>query len=373
MFNQAVSIESAVLPVPADQLISQAKAVLGVERQALVKFLAILGSIDSRQICVDAGYASLFTFLTQALHLSEGSAAKRVRACRLVQQHPQTLVLIESGAIHLSAASLLFAHKDDERFPELLRESTFKSARAVEFILAKASPKSGPVRESLRLMVPRNAELKVIPSTTSLESESQPASMSVPMSMIFDGEPMPPIQPSVLSAAKKEPIIDTDVAARLSVTLSQDDYLRLKRMRELMPGLSLGEVIGKALKSLQDKTDPAVRLVRVKRPRGTKLAGIAETKQAKSDVQVKSSRYISTDTKREVLSRDSNQCTYVAADGHRCVERGKLEFDHIVPFAHGGPNDVENLRLRCKAHNLHHARSIFGEGFMRAKMARSLS
>lgn len=82
-----------------------------------------------------------------------GSNRDRVRACRLIQQHPRMLGLIESGAIHLSAASLLFAHKDDGRFTEILRESTFKSARAIELILAKAFPKAGPVRENLRLMV----------------------------------------------------------------------------------------------------------------------------------------------------------------------------------------------------------------------------
>lgn len=369
MLNQGTAIESRVLHASDDELISEVKAVLGIERRALVRFLSILASIDTRQIYVEAGYASLFTFLTHALHLSEGSAAKRVRACRLIQQHPQMLALVESGAIHLSAASLLFAHKDDDRFAELLRESAFKSARAIEFMLAKAFPKSVPVRESLRLIVPRKEDSTVMPPKPPMENEIPSASLSAPKSNFFDAEPTSATPPAIIPGEKS-----TEVSARLSITLSQADYLRLKRMQELMPGISLGEVIGKALECLQEKTDPAVRLDQGKRPRNVKSDETTEAKKIDSDMQTKaSSRYISTAIKREVLSRDGNQCTYVAADGHQCAERGKLEFDHIVPFAQRGSNEAENLRLRCKAHNLHHARSIFGEEFMQAKMAHSLS
>jgi hypothetical protein len=32
-----------------------------------------------------------------------------------------------------------------------------------------------------------------------------------------------------------------------------------------------------------------------------------------------------------------------------------LEFDHVVPFAAGGPSTLENLELRCRAHNAYEA------------------
>jgi hypothetical protein len=40
----------------------------------------------------------------------------------------------------------------------------------------------------------------------------------------------------------------------------------------------------------------------------------------------------------------------------RCTETGRLEFHHVIPFADGGPTSVENLALRCQAHNAHEAR-----------------
>jgi hypothetical protein len=35
----------------------------------------------------------------------------------------------------------------------------------------------------------------------------------------------------------------------------------------------------------------------------------------------------------------------------RCVERGQIEFHHLIPFADGGPTNAENVALRCRAHN----------------------
>jgi hypothetical protein len=71
--------------------------------------------------------------------------------------------------------------------------------------------------------------------------------------------------------------------------------------------------------------------------------------------------------KREVARRDGDQCTFVSESGHRCEERGYMEFDHVIPVARGGRSTVENVRLRCHAHNQHAADGVFGKGFMDEK------
>jgi hypothetical protein len=35
----------------------------------------------------------------------------------------------------------------------------------------------------------------------------------------------------------------------------------------------------------------------------------------------------------------------------RCTERGFLEYHHRIPFSDGGATSVDNLELRCRAHN----------------------
>jgi len=71
--------------------------------------------------------------------------------------------------------------------------------------------------------------------------------------------------------------------------------------------------------------------------------------------------------KSEVWKRDGGQCTFVGDSGHRCPSRSALEFDHIEPVARGGQSTVQNLRLRCRAHNQYEAERTFGIEFMRNK------
>lgn len=77
--------------------------------------------------------------------------------------------------------------------------------------------------------------------------------------------------------------------------------------------------------------------------------------------------YIPAHVRRAVWSRDGGRCTAVGEDNKRCEERDFLEYDHIQPVARGGKSTVENVRLRCWAHNQYEAEKAFGEKFMQQK------
>ena len=51
----------------------------------------------------------------------------------------------------------------------------------------------------------------------------------------------------------------------------------------------------------------------------------------------------------------------------RCTESGWLEFHHMHPHAEGGSASVENIQLRCRAHNQYEASLWFGAGSQEAK------
>ena len=89
----------------------------------------------------------------------------------------------------------------------------------------------------------------------------------------------------------------------------------------------------------------------------------------------KNTRHIPAEVARAVHDRDGGRCTYVGPGGHRCNAESPLEFDHIRPVAFGGKSTIENLRLRCHAHNQHAAREQFGDEYMtlRAQGFRPLS
>ena len=76
--------------------------------------------------------------------------------------------------------------------------------------------------------------------------------------------------------------------------------------------------------------------------------------------RTRGSRHIPTAVRRAVWERDGEQCTFIGEGGERCSERGFLEFDHRHAHADGGPATVENLRIRCRAHNQYAADLRFG-------------
>ena len=84
------------------------------------------------------------------------------------------------------------------------------------------------------------------------------------------------------------------------------------------------------------------------------------------DRPLKRGRHVPAAVVREVYRRDGKQCTFVSKDGRRCGSCRFLELDHVLPWAVGGEPTVENLQVRCAAHNRHAARHYFGKSYMRA-------
>jgi hypothetical protein len=136
----------------------------------------------------------------------------------------------------------------------------------------------------------------------------------------------------------------------LQFEVDDDVYDRLLHARALLrhqiPDGDTGAIFGRALTLL---------IADVER---TKLGMVARPRNTERPLKP-GSRTIPARVRREVLARDGAQCAFRGADG-RCPERAFLEFHHVRPFAEGGPPTVENIELRCRAHNLYEADLVFG-------------
>jgi hypothetical protein len=75
-------------------------------------------------------------------------------------------------------------------------------------------------------------------------------------------------------------------------------------------------------------------------------------------------RHVPAALRRAVFERDERRCTYWSDSGERCRERAHLELHHLVPFARGGEHRLDNVTLRCRAHNVLAAEQDFGRDFV---------
>lgn len=94
-----------------------------------------------------------------------------------------------------------------------------------------------------------------------------------------------------------------------------------------------------------------------RRPRSTASASIDAARRRSATPSMRVS----------VWQRDGGQCSFIDDHGIRCRATAALEFHHEEPHARGGPNAIENVRLRCRAHNTLAAEQDFGRAFVERK------
>jgi 5-methylcytosine-specific restriction endonuclease McrA len=120
-------------------------------------------------------------------------------------------------------------------------------------------------------------------------------------------------------------------------------------MRHAVPNGDPARIVERALAVLVD------RLERTKTAKTSKPRSTSPTRTERSG----RSRHIPAHVRRAVWARDEGRCAFVGPHG-RCAETGHLEYHHAIPFARGGPTDVRNVTLRCRAHNVLESELVFG-------------
>src|SRR5919206_102999 len=79
----------------------------GTERELHVEFLVHLDEYDRRRGYVEAGYASLWDYLTKALHYREGATHRRICAMRALRRVPGVGAALRDGRVCLTTLAVL--------------------------------------------------------------------------------------------------------------------------------------------------------------------------------------------------------------------------------------------------------------------------
>lgn len=332
-------------------LLRDLSALVAKDRTTTAELLAHIAEVDERRLYAPAGYASMFAYCVQELHLSEDSARKRIHAARAARRFPAILPALAAGRLHLSGAVLLAPYLSNENARELLSAATHKTKQEIEHLIANYFP---------RLDVPEMIHLLDATSCPSdpLDSERAPGRVEPPAA----ASPQPQSEGvgEIEPCTRVAPLAPRRFA--LQLTMSQELHDKLRYAQELLghqlPSGDITQVLERALDALISQLEKrkfaATRSPRPSRP------------------SIGRQRHVPAYVKRAVWERDDGQCTFVGENGHRCGERRFLQFDHIQPVARGGQASVEGMRLRCRAHNQLEAERVYGVAFMRHKRQEAL-
>lgn len=291
------------------ELLDATARAIGSERRTTAELLALLAELDTRRLYLGEGYSSLFTYCTQALHLSEHSAYHRIEAARAARKLNHDALL--SAARH-------------------------KSKREVERQIAALAPRADAKTVIRRVPMP---PAEVVPDASAELKSADPAGSDRPEASVIALPPLParPVGPApkVLPLSSERFLLRVTLSARAHARLRQAQDL----MRHQLPTGDPSVILERALDQFVDYLEKQ-KLAITSRPRPAGASGASRPR----------SRHIPAAVRRAVWRRDGGRCAFAGPHG-RCSETGHLEFHHVVPFARGGLPAVANIALRCRAHN----------------------
>lgn len=328
------------------ELLARAKQLAGRERGTTANLIAHLAEIDKRRLYLGEGYSSLFAYCTQVLHLSEHAAYGRIEAARMFRRFPVILEILEEGSVNLTTVCLLSAHLTDQNHREVLAEVKNKSKRQVEELVARLHPQP-PIPSTIRKLPNACKDASASPQPRlDLNPHSRPTGPNeVAATLSSSSRAFTPLRSRPATVAPLAP-----ERYKVQFTANAETYRKLRLVQSLLrhqyPDGDLAAIFDRALTALLEDLAKK-KLSATDRPRGSvhRLSG---------------SRHIPAETKRTVWLRDGGRCAFVNQSGQRCTEDAFLEFHHVKPYSKGGPATVENIELRCRAHNGYEAELAFG-------------
>jgi hypothetical protein len=316
------------------------------EREATAALIVHLAEFDARRLYEGAGYPSMFAYCRAVLRLSEDAAYNRIKAARAALTYPAIAGMMADGALSPTTVRLLAAHLTMENHEALLAAAAGKGKQDVEVLLARWFPQPD-VAPSVR-KVPSRVTERPAPVC---EANLIPASLAGASSIAATG----PGACAVLNVAPSKPALLRPLAPEryeVRFTASAETRALLKEAQDLLgPAVPTGDLATVFHRAL------TVLVADLKR---RKFGATARPRRERT------SRSASGNTpaavRRGVCARDANRCAFVSKHGRRCEETRFLEFHHVVPRAAGGGATLDNIQLRCRAHNGHEVDLFFGPG-----------
>jgi hypothetical protein len=316
------------------------------EHGLLVKVVVLLGEIDRRGIYRGRAWPSLFEYCVAHLKYSEGQACRRIAAARAIQKFPALLAIFERREITLTNLSRVSRALTAENHVELAKAVGTKRRDDAEREIAKWCPQ--PDMKPLVRQLPTPTLTPKAPERIALPSPPPPPPATVHL-------PPPPPPPS---PGKVKPLSEKRYGAQFP--MDEETFRLLEHVKQMTKHRgeagSLENLMKRAIKLLHEEVEKE-RLGKVSRPQSKMRP-------------MKDEGAIARSTKREVFTRDGEQCTFRdPMTNRRCPSKTHLELDHIIPRSRGGKGTPENLRLRCRSHNRLAAEESFGAIFIASKIA----
>lgn len=363
-----------------EDLVREVKFLAEHARHNEIRLLVHLSEFDSRRLCLEEGYRSLFEYCTGTLGFDEQESYRRIRAARIIRSYPEARIALERRKVTVASLVVLAPWLTRENAGPWLKSAEGKSRRELEALVAARYPQA-PQPDAIRNLPPRPVVVSGAPPAAYEALAAAPDS-------IERGPGDTSAAPAVSSSAPVEWAPLAGAPARLGWGWQQlspvaADRVRvgfdaasivaqlIERVRQILrhkyPEGRLEDLIREALEAYLDRKDPQRRL----EMKAARAECVAESPAPAPEDSERlptrflrawaAGRYIPAKVKSAVWARDGGRCAWREPDGTVCGSKDWIEYDHLRPYAKGGrSDDPRNIRLLCRVHNQAAAEAAFG-------------
>ena len=235
------------------------------------------------------------------------------------------------------------------------------STRTTEKLLSEADPSLSPLtrKEKIRFLGKGKVEVKIVidekchkelEKLKNLLSHRNPNLSYGELISILSKEAVKKHDPRMKNTRQRK---EEKIQEKPSVKKQEFKDKSVELAVTSAPKLRQKNEIPEHLGALSEKPVTSAKFEESKPSREASLSKRSITFAMRSEYTIKKiSRYIPSHLRKYIWERDKGQCTYVHHETkRRCTCRRLLQIDHIQPFALGGRNEKENLRLLCAGHN----------------------
>jgi 5-methylcytosine-specific restriction endonuclease McrA len=383
------------------ELLARVKDLVSQERAVTLEVLLHLNEVERRRLHLGLGYPSLFEYCIRHLGYSSSAAGRRIPVARCIRNYPEVHGLLEKNEVNLSTVSLVATILTRGNKDDLLERIRNKSQKEVEAMVADYRPpvslrdRARPVCVAVPEPSNGTCELPMRSASVNSRCGSEKTPNVVAAGSVGDPPQATTATPALRQASTQpssehptSPAPHIERKFHVQFLAGERFMKKFERAKALLSNKNSGHsyeaVLEAALDEFLKDHDPENRGERREtrqqraasktRPGSSGKKRAAQPRSGRSDGQreraAEHSRHIAASIRDAVFRRDKGRCSYVGSTRKRCGSTHNLQFDHIVPYARGGTNSVDNLRLLCERHNKLEAERVYGPTVMKRFRAR---
>jgi 5-methylcytosine-specific restriction endonuclease McrA len=319
--EQFENYESQIKLFAKQELIQTAEQLFIKEKKIGDAILVVLGEIQHRRIYSELGFSSLFEMLVKHFKLSESTAYQKINLIKLIKEVPAAKEALLDGSASVSNLVLAQTFINEKKKSEDKVMSPVEKKEIIDHIKNKSYKQA---KEQLAILNPQQALVKY-------------------KIKVINGEQV-----------------------NIQCTIDKGLQEKLNSIKNLIshknPNPTMNELMHMmadiAIEQLEKKKGIDKKSRKEKVPTYRK-ACVTDKSEKNTNLKIRS-RYIPKNVRREAYRRAQGQCQFVSSDGKRCDCKHLLEFEHSIPFARGGENDIETIQIYCREHNALKAKLEFG-------------